>query len=178
MPFAAYQEISYKWLLGSLICDIWTSFDVLCCTASILHLVAIALDRYWAITDSKYGVKRTAKRIVTMILLIWLTSTVMAVAPHLFGLGSLHNPHTCHLTDNLAYQLLSTCFAFYLPLSFMCIIYWKIFQSAKFRIRTRAFNINGHSSGRRTTTDKKTVEKKKKKLIEKSQVLVGEEKDR
>ncbi len=51
MPFAAYQEISYKWFLGPIICDIWTSFDVLCCTASILHLVAIALDRYWAITD-------------------------------------------------------------------------------------------------------------------------------
>jgi len=77
-----------------------------------------------------------------MIIIIWVTSTVMGVAPHLFGLSSLHNTQTCHLTDNLTYQLLSTCFAFYLPLVFMCIIYWKIFQSAKFRIRKKAFNLN------------------------------------
>lgn len=54
MPVAAYNEISYKWNLGPIICDIWTSFDVLCCTASIFHLVAIALDRYWAITNVIY----------------------------------------------------------------------------------------------------------------------------
>lgn len=33
------------WILGPDLCDIWTSCDVLCCTASILHLVAIATDR-------------------------------------------------------------------------------------------------------------------------------------
>ena len=74
-----------------------------------------------------------------MIVIIWLSSTVMAVSPHVFGLGSLKEQDSCHLTDNLTYQLVSTFFAFYLPLIFMCIIYWKIFQSAKFRIRKKAF---------------------------------------
>jgi hypothetical protein len=32
--------------------------------------------------------------------------------------------------------------AFYIPLIVMCIIYWKIFQAAKFRIRRKAFNAN------------------------------------
>lgn len=39
------QQISNEWGLGPELCDMWTSSDVLCCTASILHLVAIALDR-------------------------------------------------------------------------------------------------------------------------------------
>uniref|UniRef100_A0A1I8PAG8 G-protein coupled receptors family 1 profile domain-containing protein n=1 Tax=Stomoxys calcitrans TaxID=35570 RepID=A0A1I8PAG8_STOCA len=45
MPLGAVYEISQGWILGPELCDIWTSIDVLCCTASILHLVAIAVDR-------------------------------------------------------------------------------------------------------------------------------------
>lgn len=46
MPLGAVYEIAQRWTLGPELCDMWTSGDVLCCTASILHLVAIALDRY------------------------------------------------------------------------------------------------------------------------------------
>ncbi|EDW02721.1 GH22141 [Drosophila grimshawi] len=46
MPLGAVYEISQGWILGPELCDIWTSCDVLCCTASILHLVAIAVDRH------------------------------------------------------------------------------------------------------------------------------------
>lgn len=45
MPLGAVYEVSHEWTLGPELCDMWTSSDVLCCTASILHLVAIALDR-------------------------------------------------------------------------------------------------------------------------------------
>ena len=45
MPLSAVYEVSKQWTLGPELCDMWTSSDVLCCTASILHLVAIALDR-------------------------------------------------------------------------------------------------------------------------------------
>jgi len=39
MPLAAVNEISSRWWLGHEACDAFVSFDVLCCTASILHLV-------------------------------------------------------------------------------------------------------------------------------------------
>ncbi|XP_043466726.1 5-hydroxytryptamine receptor 2B-like isoform X2 [Leptopilina heterotoma] len=54
MPLGAVYEINSGWSLGPELCDMWTSSDVLCCTASILHLVAIAVDRYWAVTDLNY----------------------------------------------------------------------------------------------------------------------------
>ena len=38
-------QISKNWMFGPILCDMWTSSDVFCCTASILHLLAIALDR-------------------------------------------------------------------------------------------------------------------------------------
>lgn len=53
MPIAAVKEVTRSWILGDIICDAWIMIDLLCCTASILHLVAIALDRYWAITNCK-----------------------------------------------------------------------------------------------------------------------------
>ena len=81
-----------------------------------------------------------------MIVIIWLTSTAMAVSPHLVGLGSAAQIDTCQLTDNLTYQLISTFLAFYLPLTSLCVIYWKIFQSAKFRIRKKAFNNNNNNN--------------------------------
>lgn len=45
MPLSAVYEVSQEWKLGPELCDMWTSSDVLCCTSSILHLVAIAIDR-------------------------------------------------------------------------------------------------------------------------------------
>lgn len=81
----------------------------------------------------------------------------MAVSPHLFGLGSASQIDVCQLTNNLTYQLISTFLAFYLPLIFMCIIYWKIFQSAKFRIRKKAFN--NHKTGDKCTAAKDNAKK-------------------
>ena len=46
-------QISQRWILGPELCDMWTSSDVLCCTASILHLVAIATDRYATPDESR-----------------------------------------------------------------------------------------------------------------------------
>ncbi|OTF69848.1 5-hydroxytryptamine receptor 2B-like protein [Euroglyphus maynei] len=46
MPFGAIIVVKGKWTLGANLCDLWTVADVLCCTASILHLLAIALVCY------------------------------------------------------------------------------------------------------------------------------------
>lgn len=44
-PLGAWATIRRAWHLGVTLCDFWISVDVLVCTSSILHLVAIALDR-------------------------------------------------------------------------------------------------------------------------------------
>lgn len=45
MPFAVVNQVSSQWILGKELCDIWIFVDVLSCTSSILHLVAVAMDR-------------------------------------------------------------------------------------------------------------------------------------
>ena len=166
MPIGAYQEVARHWSLGKIVCDIWTSFDVLSCTASILHLVAIALDRYMAITNLDYGAKRTIKRFAFTILIIWTVSAITAISPHIFGLSfDEKNQDRCHLTDNVTYQVFSTLAAFYLPLIIMCIIYWKIFQAAKFRIRKKGFagGAGNNHSIERSKVFKSVSEKAKEK---------------
>lgn len=82
MPLGALYEImDQNWILSSELCEVWTSADVLCCTASILHLVAIALDRYWAVTNIDYVQQRSGKRIGIMIFLVWIVACMVSFAP-------------------------------------------------------------------------------------------------
>uniref|UniRef100_A0A182NG29 G-protein coupled receptors family 1 profile domain-containing protein n=1 Tax=Anopheles dirus TaxID=7168 RepID=A0A182NG29_9DIPT len=46
MPPAVAVHLMGSWQLGWILCDIWISLDVLLCTASILSLCAISIDRY------------------------------------------------------------------------------------------------------------------------------------
>jgi len=50
MPFSLATELMGYWAFGDVICQLWLSTDVLLCTASILNLCLISLDRYWSIT--------------------------------------------------------------------------------------------------------------------------------
>merc|ERR1712029_1016073 len=48
LPMNIVYTLVGKWLFGEALCKMWLTSDVLCCTASILNLCAIALDRYYA----------------------------------------------------------------------------------------------------------------------------------
>lgn len=46
LPFNVVYIVVGRWLFGPVLCKMWLTSDVLCCTASILNLCAIAIDRY------------------------------------------------------------------------------------------------------------------------------------
>ena len=142
MPLAAVNEVSSRWFLGRDACDAFISFDVLCCTSSILHLVAISLDRYWAVTRVDYIHNRSARRILVMVAASWGASALISLPP-LFGSRS---PHTdpdvtgiCLISQDWAYTVFSTLGAFYLPMIVMSVIYARVYRTARHRIRKRTF---------------------------------------
>ncbi|XP_033220499.1 5-hydroxytryptamine receptor-like [Belonocnema kinseyi] len=141
MPLGAVYEINSRWSLGPELCDMWTSSDVLCCTASILHLVAIAVDRYWAVTDLNYIQARNPRRIGILVVAVWVVSLAISLAPQLGwkdpGYLDRIAKGKCLVSQDLAYQIFATCATFYLPLLVILILYWKIFQAARRRIRKR-----------------------------------------
>lgn len=64
--------------------------DVLCCTASILNLCGISVDRYRAITTPlEYSSKTTPRRMLAVIFVVWLGSACVSLPPVLL-LGNVH----------------------------------------------------------------------------------------
>ncbi|XP_014341074.1 5-hydroxytryptamine receptor 5A-like [Latimeria chalumnae] len=143
MPLSLVNELSgRRWRFGRLLCDVWVSFDVLCCTASIWNVTAIALDRYWSITRHLEYTLKTRKRISNiMIGLTWALSAIISLSP-LFGWGKAYTAaqESCQVIQDPSYTIFSTFGAFYLPLCVVLFVYWKIYKAAKFRIGTRKRN--------------------------------------
>ncbi|TNM90050.1 hypothetical protein fugu_004284 [Takifugu bimaculatus] len=51
MPFVIVTDLTGgKWLFGEVFCNIFIGMDVMCCTASIMTLCVISVDRYLGIT--------------------------------------------------------------------------------------------------------------------------------
>lgn len=138
LPMAALYQVLNKWTLGQEICDLFISLDVLCCTSSILHLCAIALDRYWAITDPiDYVNKRTPRRAAILISVTWLIGFSISIPPMLGWRSAADraNPDACIISQDPGYTIYSTFGAFYIPLILMLVLYGRIFKAARFRIR-------------------------------------------
>ncbi|KAL8563614.1 hypothetical protein ACOMHN_024715 [Nucella lapillus] len=142
MPLSLLNEVSVHWYLGRALCDMWVSVDVLCCTASILHLVAIAMDRFWAVSKIDYVRRRCARQILLMIASVWLVSVAISIPP-LFGWRhESDNPELsgmCMISQDHGYTIFSTVGAFYCPLVLMLVLNFKIYRAARFRIRRKGF---------------------------------------
>ncbi|XP_078736612.1 5-hydroxytryptamine receptor 1F-like [Lampetra fluviatilis] len=88
MPPGAAAAATGSWPLGPAACAVWTSADVTCCTASILSLCAIALDRYCAIARAvRYAPRRTPRRAAAMIAAVWVASILVSMPLALATVG-------------------------------------------------------------------------------------------
>lgn len=146
-PLAITYDITGKWVLGEFACDVWISMDVVCCTASILNLCAIAYDRFKAIVEPmKYSRKRTFSRAAIVIMFVWIYSICIAFPRHIGWRkeSELHLPDgECVISRELGYTFYSTFGAFFIPLMFMLYFYYQIYCATC--VRRSQWHINpGH----------------------------------
>ncbi|XP_015914699.1 probable G-protein coupled receptor No18 [Parasteatoda tepidariorum] len=137
MPFAVVKEVTDGlWLFGQVACELWVSLDVMLCTASILNLCCISLDRYFAITQPlAYAVKRSVRLALIMIGIVWLVSAVITCPP-MFGWhdrGTNQNDTQCAYIADQGYVVYSALGSFYIPAFIMVYVYWRIFAVARKR---------------------------------------------
>lgn len=143
LPFNVANMMIGRWIFGIHLCKMWLTSDVLCCTSSILNLCAIALDRYWAITDPiNYAQKRTVERVLMLIGGVWILSLVIS-SPPLIGWNDWpevfdSQKHPCTLNSNPGYRVYSALGSFFIPLIIMTIVYIEIYIATRRRLRERA----------------------------------------
>ncbi|GFO06596.1 octopamine receptor 1 [Plakobranchus ocellatus] len=82
LPFSAVLEVKDEWVFGNIWCQVWLAVDVWLCTASILNLCCISLDRYLAITRPiRYPSLMSARRAKTLVVCVWIFSFLICCPP-------------------------------------------------------------------------------------------------
>ncbi|XP_028824513.1 5-hydroxytryptamine receptor 7 [Denticeps clupeoides] len=133
MPFVSITDlIGGQWIFGQVFCNVFIAMDVMCCTASIMTLCVISIDRYLGITKPlTYPVRQSGRCMAKIILSVWLLSASITLPP-LFGWAqNVNDDRVCLISQDLGYTVYSTAVAFYIPMSVMLIMYYRIYRAAK-----------------------------------------------
>ncbi|XP_010007183.1 PREDICTED: D(2) dopamine receptor isoform X3 [Chaetura pelagica] len=126
MPWVVYLEVVGEWRFSRIHCDIFMTLDVMMCTASILNLCAISIDRYTAVAmPMLYNTRYSSRRRVTlMIAVVWVLSFAIS-CPLLFGLN--HTDENECIIANPAFVVYSSIVSFYVPFIVTLLVYVQIY---------------------------------------------------
>ncbi|XP_028270472.1 alpha-1A adrenergic receptor [Parambassis ranga] len=132
LPFSAIFEILDRWVFGRVFCNIWAAVDVLCCTASIMSLCVISVDRYIGVSyPLRYPSIVTKRRALLAVMLLWVLSIIISIGP-LFGWKepAPEDESICKITEEPGYAIFSAVGSFYLPLAIILVMYCRVYVVA------------------------------------------------
>ncbi|XP_069001565.1 dopamine receptor D4 related sequence [Embiotoca jacksoni] len=133
LPLYVYSEfLGGIWTLSSSLCDALMTMDVMLCTASILNLCAISVDRYIAVVvPLKYNRNQFSIRQLALIAATWVLSLGVA-SPVIFGLNRVpgRDPSVCKLEDDRFVVYSSVC-SFFVPCPVMLFLYYWMFRGLR-----------------------------------------------
>ncbi|XP_023124855.1 dopamine receptor D4 related sequence [Amphiprion ocellaris] len=133
LPLYVYSEfLGGVWTLSTSICDALMTMDVMLCTASILNLCAISVDRYIAVVvPLKYNRNQFSVRQLALITATWVLSLGVA-SPVIFGLNQVpgRDPSMCKL-ENEQFVVYSSVCSFFVPCPVMLFLYYWMFRGLR-----------------------------------------------
>lgn len=172
LPHSVLYGIWGRWTFGWAMCYFWMSCDVMCCTASILNLCVIAVDRYLAITEPLTYPGRFPSRHPGLVIAgVWACSAAISFGPIFAGwfadatVRLYEDSPDCGLHVNQVYAVVSSMTSFYCPLVVMVIVYTRIFSIARRQSKEivkleKSLDRNGyrsHAQVRRNFRDLKAI---------------------
>ncbi|XP_040906881.1 alpha-1A adrenergic receptor-like [Toxotes jaculatrix] len=133
LPVSATLEVLDSWVFGRIFCDIWAAVDVLCCTASIMSLCVISIDRYIGVRyPLQYPMIVTERRALLAMLGVWILAIVISIGPLLGWKQPPSQDDTkCQITEEPFYTLFSSLGSFYIPLAVILAMYCRVYIVAK-----------------------------------------------
>lgn len=142
LPFSALLQLSDEWPLGPAFCNFYISMDVMLCTASILTLLVISVDRYVAVTmPLRYASLVLPWRVAVAMAGVWTVSVAVSFLPIQMGWNTINGTvqnrgpgsreRECRFELNGPYVLTDSLLTFYLPLIVMCWTYFRILVIAR-----------------------------------------------
>ncbi|XP_009327802.1 PREDICTED: D(2) dopamine receptor isoform X2 [Pygoscelis adeliae] len=157
MPWVVYLEVVGEWRFSRIHCDIFVTLDVMMCTASILNLCAISIDRYTAVAmPMLYNTRYSSKRRVTvMIAVVWVLSFAIS-CPLLFGLNNT-DENEC-IIANPAFVVYSSIVSFYVPFIVTLLVYVQIYIVLRKRRKRVNTKRSSHGLGSDTRAPLKEAE--------------------
>ncbi|OQV11740.1 Beta-2 adrenergic receptor [Hypsibius exemplaris] len=184
LPFALVYDINQVWYFGSTFCLFWMSWDVTSCTASLQHLCAVAVDRYFAINDPLHYYERmSSRKAAVIVMVIWLNSSCIAYTPIFLGWYAKTDQVAaatgqCFLDINKTYAVFSAAISFYIPLIIMGVCYCKIFsialhQSKEIKRMQRSIQHNYNSEDSQCLTNKSKNLASERKAIKTLGIIFG-----
>ena len=133
MPFGVLQlVVQDEWILGRFACRLWVSLDVICCTASIVTLCVISIDRFLGVHHPlRYSRIVTRRKLYLAAGLIWAFSIAVLLLTVRYDLAPKPSPSSrslCNVGTELRYVTQSVVLSFWIPLIIILIAYFKIYQ--------------------------------------------------